>query len=353
MNPMNEQETAAQLHAAFTRLIEGEAEPHDESLIAEHLKSHPESIALLRKQLEVDALLQLEADPAPAAFVESVLSQTLPPAHAEVFVKRVSSAISKSVTKTHPHTSFRRSWLSWRPIAAAATGLLSGMLCTSVVFGYLAPGTRKSLGVFETSFEESPALKALGVPKKPGEWGGDFAEIVGPQNGVSPHVGVKMWRFLRADNAVDARGPVNYVGEAIRIVDLKHLIGAKIKAGTQIEVGAWFAQGHTSPEAQRHWVVKAAAFEGDVSDAPALWLKWDESSASLVQREVPATQTGRWEWVSAMMVLPENADFLVFECGVVQRQPALSEGVAEFPAQYVDDVRVRVLLPSGDTPIRD
>ncbi len=59
---MNEQETAAQLQAAFTRLIEGEAEPHDESLIAEHLKSHPESIALLRKQLEVDALLQLEAD---------------------------------------------------------------------------------------------------------------------------------------------------------------------------------------------------------------------------------------------------------------------------------------------------
>ena len=86
---MNEQETAAQLHAAFTRLIEGEAEPHDESLIAEHLKSHPESIALLRKQLEVDALLQLEADPAPAAFVESVLSQTLPPAHAEVFVREL------------------------------------------------------------------------------------------------------------------------------------------------------------------------------------------------------------------------------------------------------------------------
>jgi len=34
----------------------------------------------------------------------------------------------------------RRSvWLSWRPLTAAAAGILFGMFCTSVVFGFVAP----------------------------------------------------------------------------------------------------------------------------------------------------------------------------------------------------------------------
>ena len=97
-----------------------------------------------------------------------------------------------------------------------------------------------------------------------------------------------------------------------------------------------------------NWIIKAAAFEGDVADAPALWQKWNHASTSLAQRELVAKKDGHWQQLTVTMVLPPNADFLVFECAVSQRAPVVRAGVAEFPAHYVDDVRVSVLRPHHD-----
>jgi hypothetical protein len=100
--------------------------------------------------------------------------------------------------------------------------------------------------------------------------------------------------------------------------------------------------------------MKAAAFEGSVGEAPELWKKWDQASASLAQREVVATgEPGHWQRVSVTMALPANADFLVFECAVVQKRPAAFEGSAEFPAHYLDDVRVRILPPTREAGTQD
>jgi hypothetical protein len=239
-------------------------------------------------------------------------------------------------------------WLSWRPLAAAAAGIVFGMFCTAMAFGYVAPLFRKTVTLLETSFENIPTPTALGVPTRAGEWNGDYAEIVGAQKGVTPRSGSKMWRFLRADNALPATERPSRVGEAIHVVDLKPLRSAGAQAGSQIEIGAWFAQGPTAPAMRFTQAVKAAAFQGSITDAPELWADREQSSACLAQREMPAPQMGRWQWVSVTMILPPDADFLVFECVVVQRRPALTEGVAEFPAQYVDDVRVCLLQSTHD-----
>ncbi len=337
------------LQAALTRLIEGEAEPHDDLLIADHIRSNPELAWHIRGQLELDALLRLEAEPTDAAFVESIISRTQPlDADGAIFLQRVSRAIDGSGRGAETRHSIWKTWLSWRALATATAGIAFGMLCTTVVFGYITLPPWKTLSLFEAGFEDDPAPEATGVPTATGLWGGDFAEIVGSQPGVTPRSGEKMWRFLRADNAQPTSARANYVGEAIRVIDLKPLRNAGLKPGSQIEVSAWFAQGQNTPEEHRHWVVKAAAFEGQISDAPSLWAKWDQASTSLAKREVPATLTGRWQWVGTTMALPANADFLVFECGVVQRVPALLEGVAKFPAQYVDDLKVRVLPPTRE-----
>ena len=337
------------LQAALTRLIEGEAEPNDDLLIANQIRSNPELVGHIRRQLEFDALLRLEAEPTDAAFVESIAHRIRPPdAAANAFLQRVSKALQNSGGDFQAAYPLRKSWLSWPIVATATAGIVLGILCTTVVFGYIAQPTSKTISLFEASFEDNPAPQATGVPTTTGLWGGDFAEIVGAQKGVTPRSGEKMWRFLRADNAQPTSARANYVGEAIRVIDLKPLRNAGLKPGSQIEVSAWFAQGQYTPEEHRHWVVKAAAFEGQLSDAPSLWAKWDQASTSLAKREVPATLTGRWQWVSTTMVLPANADFLVFECGIVHRVPALLEGVAEFPAQYLDDLKVRLLPPTRE-----
>lgn len=239
-------------------------------------------------------------------------------------------------------------WFIWRPLTAAAAGIAFGILCTSVVFGYLVPALNSPVTLLEESFEQSEAPQAAGVPTTVGMWSGDFAEITGAQKGVTPRRGGKMWRFLRADNAQATTTRANYVGEAMRVVDLKSLRGAGEKAGGQIEISAWFAQGPSAPELIYHWNIKAAAFQGQVTDAPKLWGKWDDASVCLVGHEVRAERSGRWQRVSLTMLLPANADFLVFECAVVQKHPPITEGVAEFPAHYLDEVRVRHLPAPHD-----
>ena len=240
-------------------------------------------------------------------------------------------------------------WLAWRPLtAAAAAGLALGMLCTSVVFAYVSPGPGKAVSVLQESFESIPPPHPAGVPVSANQWSGDFAEIVGAQRGVTPHSGKRMWRFLRADNAQQAESPSSYVGEAIRVVDLRPLRSAGLKAGSQLEISGWFAAGEIPRDSRFYWNIKAATFEGSVTEAPALWGKWDQASSSLSQRETPVQQAGSWQHLSVTMLLSPSADFLVFECAVVQREPVVERGAAEFPAHYVDDVRVRLLPPSPE-----
>jgi hypothetical protein len=337
------------LESALTRLIEGEAEPQDDVLIAQRLHSDPELRKLLRQQLQLDALLCLEAEPSAAAFVEAVAAQTVLPAEdGEAFLRRVSTVLSNSGGEAENVRSFRGTWLSWRPITAAAAGLIFGMLCTSVVSGYIGAAPRRPLPLLEAGFEDIAHPKPLGVPRSFGEWSGDFAEIVGPRDGVQPHGGERMWRFLRADNETPAHAHRSYVGEAIYVVDLKPVRAAGAKPGAQIEISAWFAQAQTTPSFRYHWNIKAAAFEGSVTEAPALWGNWNDASTSLAKREVPAQPTGQWQRLSVTMQLPPNADFLVFECAVVQHQPVISEGVATFPGHYLDDVRVLLLPPTRE-----
>jgi hypothetical protein len=338
-----------ELQMALTRMIEGEAEPQDDLLIAEHLGREPELRTLLRHQLQIDALLCLEAEPTAAGFEESVAAQTVSPAEdADAFLERVSTAMSMSGGGAGDGRSFGGTWLSWRPLTAAAAGLIFGMLCTSVVFGYIGAAPRRPIPILDAGFEDIAPPKPSGVPRKFGQWSGDFAEIVGPQNGVTPHGGEKMWRFLRADNETAERAQKNYVGEAIHVVDLKPLRAAGAKAGAQIEISACFAQAQAAPSFRYHWNIKAAAFEGSVAEASTLWGNWNEASASLAKREELAHPNGQWQRLSVTMQLPPSADFLVFECAVVQHQPAISEGVATFPAHYLDDVRVRLLPPARE-----
>ncbi len=235
------------------------------------------------------------------------------------------------------------------PWLAAAAGVALGMFFTSVVFAFVVPAMEKQLTILETDFENIPSPEPTGVPRSFGAWSGDFSELVTAQHGVTPRSGATMWRFLRADNAVGRRAPFSYVGEAIHAIDLRPLRAAGMPPGSQIEICAWFAQGAVSPGSRFHWNIKAAAFEGAVAEAPERWLRWSESSAILAQREVAADEEpGRWQRLSVTMLFPDNADYLVFECAAVQRQPVISTGVAEFPAHYVDDVRVRIIPPVRD-----
>ena len=116
---MNTQPTPDELQAALTRLIEGEAEPHDDEMVTEMLHNRPELRAQLRQQLQLDALLRLEAEPTAEAFVENVAARMRPPVDEASFLQRVSAALPRA----RPKRSFWRLPLTWSAAAAIVLAL--------------------------------------------------------------------------------------------------------------------------------------------------------------------------------------------------------------------------------------
>jgi hypothetical protein len=246
-------------------------------------------------------------------------------------------------------------WLR-HPLRALAAAIALSVLCTSAVWAYAGQllGQRaRFVSLLHAGFEGLGAVPPFGVPDRPGQWSGDYSDLVGAENGVQPRSGKSMLRFLRADNALGQAGPRNYVAEAIHVVDLRPY-GSDLRAGTaQIELAAWFASAQSVDGIKVRFLLKAATFSGTPEDAPALWDDASQASLSMVQHQMdPSPVEGEWKSLAVSIPVPPQAQFLVFECAVMQVSPKLPEGTAVFPAQYVDDVTVRLRqgMPPASLP---
>jgi hypothetical protein len=244
----------------------------------------------------------------------------------------------------------RTAWLSWRPIAAAAAGLAIGMFCTSVVFAYAQPRSpvvvSKMLPVADAEFESGSQIPAQGIPSRAGSWSGDFSRVVTAENGITPKQGQHMLRFLRSDNELDSKNAHSYVGSAAQVIDLRPLRAELSGTEQLVEVSAQFDSIATSLGERYEFNMKAAAFRGDLADAPKLW-EDHEASVSRSDRTVVAdSDTATWQRVAVPLMVPPDADFLVIECAVVRKGLPLDQRATEFPGHYVD--QVEVLLSSSE-----
>jgi hypothetical protein len=237
------------------------------------------------------------------------------------------------------------SWFSLHPLAGAAAGIVFGMLCTSVVFAYAKPrspvAVSKPLPLVDADFESGSQVPAKGIPARAGVWSGDYSRVVTTENGITPKHGKRMLRILRSDNELSPKNERSYVGEVAQVIDLRPLRAEFSTDEQLVEVSAHFNSIATPLGANYEFNVKAAAFRGDITDAPRLW-EDHEASVSRSDRSIVAdSDVTTWQRVAVPLVVPPDADFLVIECAIVfkgvQRQ-----GAAEFPGHYVDQVEVRL-----------
>lgn len=244
----------------------------------------------------------------------------------------------------------RERWLNWKPIAAAAAGIVFGMFCTSVVFAYTQPRLpiveSKVLPLADADFESGSQIPAQGIPSRAGAWSGDFSRVVEAENGITPKQGQHMLRFLRSDNELALKNAHSYVGSAAQVIDLRPLRAELSGAEQLVEVSAQFDSIATSLGERYEFNMKAAAFRGDIADAPKLW-EDHEASVSRSDRTVVAdSDTATWQRVAVPLMVPPDADFLVIEFAVVSKRLPLDQGATEFPGHYVD--QVEVLLSSSE-----
>ncbi len=224
-------------------------------------------------------------------------------------------------------------WLSWRPLTAAAAGIMFGMFCTSVVFGFVGQRQvekKTPLAVVQPSFEDAQMPLAKGFPPAPSLWTGDVAKVVPAENGVTPKDGHHM---LRMETTVYEK-PVLFP-RLYQIIALSPS-GSERR---EIEVSASFASA--DPGSSPHYTVRAYA----VNEAPErLGPDWFARHWFVQQDEaIASAETGfenppgstNWQSIGLRMQVPGKARCLVVFFGV-KNQP---KSQAKKP-HYLDAVKV-------------
>lgn len=233
-------------------------------------------------------------------------------------------------------------WLSWRSLAAAAAGIVFGILCTSVVFAYVAPALGKVVTLLDESFESGPAPLVTGVPVEVGRWSGDYSEIGGEQQGVKPASGKKMLRFLRADYEGKPSSEPSAIADIYRLVDVRSYRREFADGCAVVQFSAAF-NAFSFPEGEAYECkMGVQAFDAQTATDGSLRM-----GNTRIDRELAGASTGRikldrnpatWQRMTGDLRLPPETDFLLIHI-VIQRPHNLPPSPT-FAGHYLDDVRL-------------
>jgi hypothetical protein len=239
----------------------------------------------------------------------------------------------------------RGQWLQWRPLTAAAAGLALGVFCASAAWAYVSPGLPKFvkhvLAVANAGFEDDVTPLPNGVPVRYGVWSGDHAALVGPEQGITPKQGRRMFRFLRSDSTeASSRGTI-FNGNIYQVIDVRSSRDAIANGTAVVDWSAWFNCVPEPAAGRTKFVASVWAFVGDTAILPRNWAdKLYQESAYSSWKIVADDDPRTWQRIAGKMMVPPDADFLVVELKVVPADPVPVEGAVEFPGHYADDVEL-------------
>jgi hypothetical protein len=304
------------------------------------MKTEPEILELIRRYIDGDAS---EAD-------RQTLQQVLrrDPTNRRLFARyaNIDATLGGGSIKLketiHSAKSIRTTWLSWRPLTAAAAGIVFGMFCTSVVFAYAVPqfGLNRVLvaAFFEDGFEMPHPDLRTGFPQGAGAWSGDLDGVVPGAEGILPAEGKSMIRLApREDRAFSAMA---------RIFDLaEHFPGPSHESKT-IEVSASF-HGSDSGALDRNQI-RIAAFVEAPQEVRKIWNtdpRLERALLSTARTVKMKPGDHGWQTLKIGMQIPAGTRSVVIFLGA-----AIADDLAPKSAHYVDDVQVNTITQETHLP---
>jgi hypothetical protein len=241
--------------------------------------------------------------------------------------------------------SLRFRWPQWRPLTAAAAGVVFGMFCTSVVFAYASPKFAAAKAVvrrlWSESFESGTTQTLPGLPRESGVWSGDEARVVVAETGLKPKNGTKMLRFVSATFAGE-NAKQSAWGDVYRLVDVRgRVAGAK----SVLRLSANFAAVRFPAGEEYSCSVELCALDDDLTGAPQpLVLPWvRENSASVALRKVPMKGDGVWQEATAEVPVSSQTRFILVHLAVLRRKPYPPAEPVQFGGHYLDAVKLELL----------
>jgi hypothetical protein len=244
-------------------------------------------------------------------------------------------------------------WFQWRPLTAAAAGLVLGLFCASVTWAYVAPSLGKAMSLLQESFEAGPALSVIGVPIEPGRWSGDYTEIVGEQQRVKPESGAKMLRFLRGD--YEGRSiPSSHSSDVFRLVDVRPFKGEFADGGAVVQLSAVFNAVAFSEDENFSATLTLFALDASLVGNEVVKgenvlstesLAFSRSSRVGMDRD-PAT----WQKVSNELRLPPSTEFLMIRMGMSNDTKSKDKRRDSFAGHFADNVQL-VIARRPEIPV--
>jgi len=236
----------------------------------------------------------------------------------------------------------RRSvWLSWRPLTAAAAGIVFGMLCTSVVFGFVnqqAAVKKVPLLAFDAGLEDVTQTLKDGLPDRVGQWGMDEASIVAAEENVLPLQGERMLRL----EPIPPQKPVkNHTSRVYQMLDLRSQPVAMMNGEVEAEVTASFCA--TNSDVSSRYLIRAIALDEAPETATKNFWSKVESDGVVSESQRFDTLPGKsgWHTFSMKLRLPPGSQTLVLIFGAVPSEDTSRPALVH----YLDDVQASLLTP--------
>ena len=226
---------------------------------------------------------------------------------------------------------FRSRWLQWRPLTAAAAGLMIGFLSAAVVFGFVTQQGRSVQSLVTEGFEDVEMLRFPGLPSRAEVWAGNFEAPQGAEGDVKPAEGQRMVTLPPVE-----KQKFSY---AFRFVDLAALPPLRVGQTRELEVSAQF-QG-SAPGVSDRCQIRLVAFAEDVAGAREIWKKDRLNQQALlhVAKTVGLTpDEAGWTTLRSSIAVPAGARLVLvaLAAGVV-------DDAAPKTAHYLDDVEIRLI----------
>ena len=273
--------------------------------------------------------------------------------HIELEVSLEAQASSAQITRellitpSEPVTRRSTSWYAWRPLTAAAAGIVFGMLCTSVVFGFVnqrAAVMRKTpLKLFDPGFEDTKQILEDGLTHRAGQWGMDEAKVVTAEGEVKPLGGEGM---LRLDPMPQDEEKKNRPSRAYQLLDLRTLSVQQLSRDAEVEVSASFCAARN--DLKSRYVMRVFALDEEPEQATHnFWPKVEgDGIPSETQRFDVAPGDSGWHTFSLKLRLPPDTKTLMIVLGSAPPndidQPS--------SVHYVDELQVSLITPELPLP---
>jgi hypothetical protein len=227
-------------------------------------------------------------------------------------------------------------WLSWRPLTAAAAGLVIGAFSATAVWAIAAVKSppAPSVPLADAGFEAGASIPSGSVPQQLNQWSGDPCAIVEALGRVHPREGRHMLKFLAASTTGDFADSKNMASDLWQVIVLPGS-GART-----VRIRAWF-NADTDKQARFH--IAAVAGDDASGSAKDLWeQRYSESEPLAFARAMISVDHDPVTWEAGELTLqaPPQARVLVISIAAYRLPVALAN--EWFPAQFVDDVNVSV-----------